>query len=418
MTTAKRWSFSAGARHRNRVRAFEAPTGLLFIEYRERTEGSDTARRIRQSLGHRDRTLAVRQVKSIAAKLVAVSGLQHGISLRSLFDIYVREVTPRKGANKQHHDRRTADMFLQFFGADRPAILLNLRDWEGFVDARRGGEIGPGDQRRLVRDRQIEYDLSWLRAVFHWATKAGRDGEPLLSRNPIAGYPMPRERSPVRTIVTEEQYQSLCGAAVSIDWRLELALVLANETGHRISAIRHLRWSDIEPDQGRIRWRAEHDKIGFEHLTPMSPVAGAALRVARGRRPGIGEVWVLPAIRKPDHPCPKGTLDKWFDEAAEGAGLQLPARSGWHSLRRKFATELKDVPLRDLCYLGGWKDPKTLLSCYQQPDEEVMRRALLGRRPFRARAVSLNSHQGDTVSVMNGGGVFLTDVVSDASRLG
>src|SRR5260370_476991 len=176
MTTAKRWSFSAGARHRNRVRALEAPTGLLFIEYRERTEGRGVARRIRQSLGHRYRTLAVRQVKSIAAKLVAVSGLQHEISLRSLFDIYVREVTPRKGANKQHHDRGTADMFLQFFGADRPAILLNLRDWEGFVDARRGGEIGPGDQRRLARERHIDDDLRSLRAGVRWCTTAGRGG--------------------------------------------------------------------------------------------------------------------------------------------------------------------------------------------------------------------------------------------------
>ena len=309
-------------------------------------------------------------------------------------------------------------MFLRFFGGDRPAGTLNLRDWEGFVDARRSGEIGPGEGSRRVRDRPIEYDLSWLRAVFHWATRAGRDGEPLLPRNPLAGCPMPRERSPIRSIVTEEQYQALCRAAQSIDWRLELALVLANETGHRITAIRHLRWSDIELDQGRIRWRAEHDKIGFEHLTPMSMVMGEALRVARGKRPGIGEVWVLPAIRRPGQPCPKGTLDKWFDAAAERAGLQLPVRSGWHSLRRKFATELKDVPLRDLCYLGGWKDPKTLLSCYQQPDEDGMRRGLLRRRPFTARVVSLNSHQRGTVSAMNGGGGLLTDVSAGASQLG
>jgi hypothetical protein len=64
-------------------------------------------------------------------------------------------------------------------------------------------------------------------------------------------------------------------------------------------------------------------------------------------------------------------------------------------VRRKFATELKDLPLKDLCYLGGWKDPKTLLTCYQQPDEEGMRRALLARRPFGVSVVSirlLNGH--------------------------
>jgi len=35
-----------------------------------------------------------------------------------------------------------------------------------------------------------------------------------------------------------------------------------------------------------------------------------------------------------------------------------PAKGrGYHSLRRQFATELKETPLKDLAYLGGWKDP-------------------------------------------------------------
>ena len=56
-----------------------------------------------------------------------------------------------------------------------------------------------------------------------------------------------------------------------------------------------------------------------------------------------------------------------------GSGL-VPA------LRRKFATELKDVPLPDLCALGGWKDAKTILTCYQAPDRGTMRSALTARR--------------------------------------
>ena len=30
----------------------------------------------------------------------------------------------------------------------------------------------------------------------------------------------------------------------------------------------------------------------------------------------------------------------------------------------------------DLCQLGGWKDPHTILKCYQTADEESMREAL------------------------------------------
>ena len=54
-----------------------------------------------------------------------------------------------------------------------------------------------------------------------------------------------------------------------------------------------------------------------------------------------------------------------------------------HSLRRKFATELKDEPLKDLCQLGGWKDPQTVLKCYQTADEESMREALSRRQTLR-----------------------------------
>jgi hypothetical protein len=56
---------------------------------------------------------------------------------------------------------------------------------------------------------------------------------------------------------------------------------------------------------------------------------------------------------------------------------------GWHSLRLKFATELKHAPLKDLSYLGGWKEPQTLLKCYQRPDDAAMRDALESRGRLR-----------------------------------
>jgi integrase len=321
-------------------------------------------------------------------------------SLKALFDIYVAEVTPRKGVGKQHHDRRAARMFLELWGRDRRAASLNRRDWDQFIDLRRAGKIGPAG--RPVGDRQLEYDLSWLRAVFHWATQAGVDGMPLLARNPLTGYAIPRERSPARPAVTEPQYQALLRAARDLDWRVRLALVLANETGHRLSAIRHLRWSDIDLERSRVRWRAAHDKIGFEHVTPMSPALHAALVAAQKQTAAIGDAWVLPGKRKPNAPCPKGTLDKAFGHAAKFAGVVLAPRARWHGLRRKFATEMKHLPLKDLCYLGGWKDPKTLLTCYQQPDEEAMREALRTRRPFGVSVVAIRGSSMATIADCTG----------------
>jgi integrase len=67
----------------------------------------------------------------------------------------------------------------------------------------------------------------------------------------------------------------------------------------------------------------------------------------------------------------------WWLRCERLAGLPHIKQMGWHSLRRKFATELKgDTPLKDLCHLGGWKSAQTVLTCYQQADEDTMRKAL------------------------------------------
>lgn len=400
MTNAKRWSYSTGTRRKNRVRVYEAPSGLLFLEVWESDGGSGRARRNRVSLGHRDRERAKHTADATAARLGAGPALGTAeISLGSLFDIYEAEVTPRKSPGVQHHDRSAAQMFLGQWGRERPVSTLSLRDWEQFVDDRRAGRIGA---RGPVGDRQIQYDLSWVRAVFNWATKAGVQGQPLLARNPFQGYPVPHERNPRRPVLTEEQYQALHKAAQAFDWRIALALVFANETGHRISAIRQVRWSDVDLVQDRIRWRAAHDKIGHEHVTPISPALHTALVAARLRSPVIGDAWVFPSQRHPERACPKGTLDKLFSAVAKRAKVSLPEGARWHSLRRKFATELKDIPLKDLCDLGGWKDAKTVLSCYQRPDEERMREALLRRRPFGAQQVSVQGGSTDTFAERQG----------------
>ena len=73
-------------------------------------------------------------------------------------------------------------------------------------------------------------------------------------------------------------------------------------------------------------------------------------------------------------------MRSWWEAARGRAGLLEIPRLGWHALRRTFASELKHMPLHDLCELGGWKNPVTLLKCYQHPDEITMRDALRLRK--------------------------------------
>lgn len=198
----------------------------------------------------------------------------------------------------------------------------------------------------------------------------------------MAGFPLPRERNPHRPQIDHETYEKLLAVADQVDPRLKLALVLAHETGHRQQAVCHLRWADIDFDRAEVLWQAEFDKSGAAHRTPLTEPALAALREARARRPGIGAGWLFPAPRKSDQPCDRGMMSVWFRRAIAIAGVSVPPKTGFHALRRKFATELKDVPLVDLCDLGGWKDAKTILQCYQSSDPVTMRSALANRRPL------------------------------------
>ena len=49
----------------------------------------------------------------------------------------------------------------------------------------------------------------------------------------------------------------------------------------------------------------------------------------------------------------------------------------WHSLRRKWATERKGYPLKDVAFAGGWRTERTMLSSYQQADAETVRQVVL-----------------------------------------
>ncbi len=384
MARSTGWSYTAGEKGRNRVRAYaDAKTGIILLEFYTRKLGSSEPKRERKSLGHRDRTRA----KQAADELAAAFGKDgpspvEGMTLRELFDIYLREVTPEKGLNKRKHDLRCAEMFLRFFGANQKPKTLNRRDWDRFVRERRVGKICPAASRsgRGVRARVIAYDLTWLRSVLNWSTQAGDGrGGLLLERNPISGFPLPREENPQRPMVSQDRFERMLAVADQVDSRFRLALKLANETGHRIGSIRQLKWADVDLPGRRIRWRAETDKIGSEHWTPLTSDAAEALEDARRENPAIGDAWVFPSPEDGAKPCSRYLVNAWWGRGEACAGLDHVPQIGWHGLRRKFATELDGAPLKVLCALGGWKDPQTILKCYQKAEEPAMRDALLKR---------------------------------------
>ena len=382
-TKRSRRSYGAGEWGRNRVRVFPDPkTGRYQLEWRE------NGRRLTRSLGHREWVRAKKQADEFAAGFAGpdLNGKAEAepepLTLGGLLDIYGEEVTPTKGAHTRGHDRAAMRMFLRFFGRNRDPATLSQRDWDRFIRERRAGRIGPSG--RPVSDRTVEYDLKFLVAVLNWAARSRDErGRLLLDRNPLKGFRKPAEKNPTRVVLTEDEYRALLEVSRKVDWRFHVALVLAHETGHRIGAIRQLRWHDIDFEGATIVWRAEHDKSGHEHVTPVTAEALSALKEARRSHPGTGEAPVLPAPRNPLACLGAARLHAWWSKAQILAGLEPMPGRGWHSLRRKFASDLMDQPLKVLCALGGWKTAKTVLECYQRPDAGQLRKALEARRRSR-----------------------------------
>ena len=382
-TKRSRRSYSAGEWGRNRVRVFADPkTGLYQIEWR------DNGRRLTRSLKHRDWSRAKRQADEVAAGFAVhepggkAEAEPEPLTLAGLFDIYAEEVTPTKGEKSRQHDRAAMRMFLDFLGPNRRPETLSKRDWDRFIRERRAGRLGRSGQP--VLNRTIENDLKFLIAVLNWAAKSRDDqGRLLLDSNPLRGLKTPKEKNPTRIVLSDEEYQAMLQVSHQVDWRFHVALVLAHETGHRIGAIRHLRWSDIGIEDRTILWRAEHEKSGYEHCTPVTAEALAALEEAQRRNPGTGDTPVLPASTNASKCAGRSPVRYWWNRAEELAGLERKRGRGWHSLRRKFASDLMDLPLKVLCELGGWKEAQTVLRCYQQADTVQLRKALESRPRVR-----------------------------------
>jgi integrase len=229
-----------------------------------------------------------------------------------------------------------------------------------------------------VRARIIEQDLKLLLAVLNWAERARADGSGyLLDRNPLRGLKLPKEESPRRPMFTPEQCVALWRAAQQHSPAAERFVLLAWYTGHRSSAIRQLRWSDIDLEAGTIRWRAEVDKIGYEHRNPLHSELITFLKREQSRMAAIGDAWVFPRDNDPSKPMEREfAVRELWPALREAAGIPRGERYGWHSFRRAFANALRDVPLRELKDLGGWKTQATVVAVYLRPDENAQRSAL------------------------------------------
>ncbi|MBL8989398.1 MAG: tyrosine-type recombinase/integrase [Gemmatimonadetes bacterium] len=337
----------------------------------------------RKSLGHRDREVATREAYELLSDLAVTerAAAEESLTLGMLQDLYL--ASPQHRAKKertQKHDERKLKRVVAFLGPNRNVASLSDSDVQRFTIARRAADkqLENVVAERAVNDRTVEADLKLLVGALNWALRERTGtGQRLLRENPLFGVRLPREQNPRRPVMTHDVYQKLLAVAPQIHPLLELALVVAEGTGRRLSAWRNLRWDDVDLQAGTIRWRAEFDKKGYEQVVPMSEVVSKALREARKAQAAIGASPVFPAPQDPTKPCDRYLLDRWLRRAFEKA--EVPPLDGglWHSLRRKWATERKGYPVKDVAAAGGWRDEGTILKSYQQVDPETVKQVVL-----------------------------------------
>ncbi len=376
-TRRRGWSKSIGERG-HRVRLYEARPGgpimrSIWVKGKED----------RKSLGHRDRELATREAYELLSDLAMTerAAAEESLTLGMLQDLYL--ASPQHRAKKertQKHDERKLKRVVAFLGPSRNVASLSDSDVQRFTIARRAADkqLEHVVAERVVNDRTVEADLKLLIGSLNWALRERTGtGQRLLRENPLFGVRLPKEQNPQRPVMSHDIYQKLAEVATKVHPLLELALIVAEGTGRRLSAWRNLRWDAVDLQAGTIRWRAEFDKSGYEQVVPMSEAVSKALREARKAQAAIGGSPVFPAPQDPTKPCDRYLLDRWLRRAFEKAEV-TPLKGGlWHSLRRKWATERKGYPVKDVAAAGGWRDEGTILKSYQQVDPETVKQVVL-----------------------------------------
>lgn len=371
MATSKRWSRTVGVQRGTRTRVFERTVGgPLYLAVWVSGRGTVT-----RSLGHRDRERALQQARELAS--LRATGEFDGRRPFTLGELLARYLAEnrhaRDGSLKTERYLRNCATYARnltaWFGAACQVEGLIPDRMGGYVQARRAGKVsGKG-----VRARSVQAELSFLKSALRWASGVFQGGKPLLASNPLAVYSPPRERDPRRPMISHRTVAALRAVAPQVHPLLPLLLDLMDGTGRRLSSVLGLRWDDFDFQAKTIRWRPELDKRRRTWVTPMSNVVEAALLHARVTSPAIGSTLLFPAPRNPDKAVSVYLASKWLLKAYRSAVLKREPGGLWHPFRRKWATERKSFPLRDVAAAGGWSSTETLLTCYQQPDPDTLR---------------------------------------------
>lgn len=312
------------------------------------------------------------------------------LTVGRLWSMYRESAAFRANTPSTQADKRSRGPLLVLgLCADTYIELLTPEDVKQYIELRQRG-TGWADGRVTQKPRglrTVEADLVLLRTMINWARRErGEDGRFLIDANPLQGVDIPKEKNPRRPVATYNRFertlvgfQRLIEKSSSDKETVRLiaardALRVAEATGRRIGSVRRLDWSDVDWRGGRLRWREATDKSRRQQLVALPSSIAGPLRtrwLAAGQ-PAQG--FVFPSPRRRENTT--SMLSAELRRAELEAGLEPLDGGLWHPFRRKWGSERKHMPIKDVTDAGGWSDITTFLTCYQHADDDSLEQVM------------------------------------------
>lgn len=405
----KTWSETVGGRG-HAVTVFErTPGGPLYLRWWDptatgRRKGGGTGNYRWRSLGHRDREVALAEARQLAAQLLAASEAmaRNRITLTALFAAYEEKVSRFKKGQQPREDARRMVLWTTFLGGETDPSEINSADLEEFVRARRAGAIKlppPHVLKPNPTDSTIGADIVFLQSVLNWGVRAR-----LLESNPVARFKRPKTKNPKRPVASYDRYLAVREKADEVDPQRLFGpfLDLIESLGWRVSAVCQIWASDIdractrEAPFGRIRKRGEVDKEGVGMWVPLTETGRAAIDRILELNPVVGNAYLFPSPKKKGRPWSRWHARDLLERAERAAGIDPQDGGDFHPYRRKWATERKHLPTKDVAAAGGWRDPRSLQESYQQIDPETLLAVVMEPRKLRSAIATAIAGEGNT----------------------
>jgi integrase len=116
-----------------------------------------------------------------------------------------------------------------------------------------------------------------LSTFFVWAMQMG-----IVENNPIIGTIQPKDSKPRERVLSDNELATIWNACKDDDYGRIIRLLIL--LGARRQEVGGLRWSELDPDNGRWLLPAQRSKNGRRHELPLMPMA---LDIIKGVPPGV-----------------------------------------------------------------------------------------------------------------------------------